>query len=69
MHKSIKYNVWSSTLNGNKLGNGYEDAKKQLKKMESVQSSYSFSVNACGQFCRVAEIVGSVDFNKDTDFE
>ncbi|TKY72450.1 YTH domain-containing family protein 2 [Spatholobus suberectus] len=51
VHKSIKYNVWSSTPHGNKkLENAYED------------------VNASEQFCRVAKMVGTFDFNKNMDF-
>uniref|UniRef100_A0A0E0GLL4 YTH domain-containing family protein n=1 Tax=Oryza nivara TaxID=4536 RepID=A0A0E0GLL4_ORYNI len=51
VHKSIKYNVWSSTPNGNKR----------------LDAAYS-DVNASGQFCGVAEMVGPVDFHKDMDF-
>ena len=41
--------------------------RKNLKRWSL--SNLPILFNACGQFCRVAEIVGSVDFNKDTDFE
>ncbi|KAF9595111.1 hypothetical protein IFM89_037045 [Coptis chinensis] len=70
VHKSIKYNVWSSTPNGNKrLDSAYADAQR-------VAAGYPrgcpvflfFSVNASGQFCGVAEMIGPVDFNKDMDF-
>lgn len=70
VHKSIKYNVWSSTPNGNKkLNSAYEDAHR----MEAGQSRHCpvflfFSVNASGQFCGVAEMIGPVDFQKDMDF-
>ncbi|KAG5011680.1 hypothetical protein JHK82_023872 [Glycine max] len=60
VHKSIKYNVWSSTPHGNKLENAYEDAKKIAAEKSEV--------NASGQFCGVAEMVGTVDFNKNMDF-
>ncbi|KAL5097784.1 hypothetical protein RYX36_002111 [Vicia faba] len=70
VHKSIKYNVWSSTPHGNKkLGNAYEDAKKLSAEKAGVCPIFLyFSVNASGQFCGVAEMIGSVDFNKDMDF-
>ncbi|KAH1041263.1 hypothetical protein AAZX31_09G030900 [Glycine max] len=69
VHKSIKYNVWSSTPHGNKLENAYEDAKKiAAEKSEVCPIFLFFSVNASGQFCGVAEMVGTVDFNKNMDF-
>ncbi|CAJ1963087.1 unnamed protein product [Sphenostylis stenocarpa] len=70
VHKSIKYNVWSSTPHGNKkLENAYEDAKKIAAEKSGVCPIFLFfSVNASGQFCGVAEMVGTVDFNKNMDF-
>ncbi|KAK7412857.1 hypothetical protein VNO78_04544 [Psophocarpus tetragonolobus] len=70
VHKSIKYNVWSSTPHGNKkLENAYEDAKKIGAEKSGVCPIFLFfSVNASGQFCGVAEMVGTVDFNKNMDF-
>lgn len=70
VHKSIKYNVWSSTPHGNKkLGNAYEDVKKIAAEKSGVCPIFLFfSVNASGQFCGVAEMTGSVDFNRDMDF-
>ncbi|KHN14275.1 YTH domain family protein 2 [Glycine soja] len=70
VHKSIKYNVWSSTPHGNKkLENAYEDAKKiAAEKSEVCPIFLLFSVNASGQFCGVAEMVGTVDFSKNMDF-
>lgn len=110
VHKSIKYNVWSSTPHGNKkLESAYEDAKKiaagkcggcpiflffSVSYLYNVLFYFFFvcitckfsmqdfpfflpcllliiflmQVNASGQFCGVAEMVGSVDFNKDMDF-
>ncbi|KAL6532512.1 isoform X1 [Orobanche gracilis] len=70
VHKSIKYNMWSSTPNGNKkLNAAYEDAGR----IAAVDSSgcpifLFFSVNASGQFCGVAEMIGPVDFHRDMDF-
>ncbi|KAJ1403034.1 YTH domain [Sesbania bispinosa] len=70
VHKSIKYNVWSSTPHGNKkLQSAYEDARRiALGKSGGCPIFLFFSVNASGQFCGVAEMVGPVDFNKDMDF-
>ncbi|XP_014509634.1 YTH domain-containing family protein 2 isoform X1 [Vigna radiata var. radiata] len=70
VHKSIKYNVWSSTPHGNKkLQNAYEDAARiSAGKSGGCPIFLFFSVNASGQFCGVAEMVGPVDFNKDMDF-
>ncbi|KAG6575149.1 YTH domain-containing protein ECT2, partial [Cucurbita argyrosperma subsp. sororia] len=70
VHKSIKYNVWSSTPNGNKkLNFAYEDARRIVSaKSRSCPVFLFFSVNASGQFCGVAEMVGPVDFNRDMDF-
>uniref|UniRef100_A0A7N0T6Y9 YTH domain-containing family protein n=2 Tax=Kalanchoe fedtschenkoi TaxID=63787 RepID=A0A7N0T6Y9_KALFE len=70
VHKSIKYNVWSSTPNGNKkLSNAYEDAQSLSGGIPGGCPLFLFfSVNASGQFCGVAEMVGRVDFNRDMDF-
>ncbi|KAJ6318102.1 hypothetical protein OIU76_013613 [Salix suchowensis] len=70
VHKSIKYNVWSSTPHGNKkLHSAYEDAQKlDLGRPRGCPIFLFFSVNASGQFCGVAEMVGPVDFNRDMDF-
>ncbi|KAL2341615.1 hypothetical protein Fmac_009555 [Flemingia macrophylla] len=70
VHKSIKYNVWSSTPHGNKkLENAFEDAKKiESEKSVVCPIFLFFSVNASGQFCGVAEMVETVDFNKNMDF-
>ncbi|XP_022643060.1 YTH domain-containing family protein 2 isoform X2 [Vigna radiata var. radiata] len=70
VHKSIKYNVWSSTPHGNKkLESAYEDAQKIAAEKSGVCPIFLFfSVNASGQFCGVAEMVGTVDFNKNMDF-
>ncbi|KAJ4955909.1 hypothetical protein NE237_012692 [Protea cynaroides] len=70
VHKSIKYNVWSSTPNGNKrLDSAYEDAQRIVAgKPRGCPVFLFFSVNASGQFCGVAEMIGPVDFHKDMDF-
>ncbi|KAG0468727.1 hypothetical protein HPP92_018055 [Vanilla planifolia] len=66
IHKSIKYNVWASTPNGNKkLDAAYKDAKD---KAVECPVFFMFSVNTSGQFVGVAEMVGPVDFNKTVDY-
>ncbi|KAL5838637.1 hypothetical protein ACOSQ3_015806 [Xanthoceras sorbifolium] len=66
VHKSIKYNVWASTPHGNKkLDAAYHEAKE---KNGSCPVFLLFSVNASGQFCGVAEMVGPVDFEKNADY-
>ncbi|KAJ6796437.1 YTH domain-containing family protein 2-like [Iris pallida] len=65
IHKSIKYNVWASTPNGNKkLDAGYQEAQE---KAGGCPVFLFFSVNTSGQFVGVAEMVGPVDFNKTVD--
>ncbi|KAF6171344.1 hypothetical protein GIB67_029345 [Kingdonia uniflora] len=70
IHKSIKYNVWASTPNGNKrLDSAYQDAQDKMEQKSSKCPVFLFfSVNASGQFCGVAEMIGKVDFNKSMDF-
>uniref|UniRef100_J3MIW2 YTH domain-containing family protein n=2 Tax=Oryza brachyantha TaxID=4533 RepID=J3MIW2_ORYBR len=65
VHKSIKYNVWASTSNGNKkLDAAYQEAKE---KSNDSSVFLLFSVNASGQFVGLAEMVGRVDFNKTVE--
>ncbi|XP_062176582.1 YTH domain-containing protein ECT4 isoform X3 [Alnus glutinosa] len=70
VHKSIKYNVWSSTPNGNKkLDAAFRDAEaKACEKISKYPIFLFFSVNGSGQFLGVAEMIGRVDFDKDMDF-
>lgn len=70
VHKSIKYNVWSSTPYGNKkLDNAFEDAQRiSAGRQRSCPVFLFFSVNASGRFCGVAEMTGQVDFCKNMDF-
>ncbi|KAF4364863.1 hypothetical protein G4B88_025582 [Cannabis sativa] len=70
VHKSIKYNVWSSTPHGNKkLSIAYEEAQRiAAGKPKGCPIFLFFSVNVSGQFCGVAEMIGPVDFNRDMDF-
>ncbi|XP_078173872.1 evolutionarily conserved C-terminal region 5 [Carex rostrata] len=66
VHKSIKYSVWASTVNGNKkLDAAYREAKG---KEEPCLVFLFFSVNASSQFCGVAEMVGPVDFEKSVNY-
>ncbi|GMY05064.1 YTH domain-containing protein ECT1 isoform X1 [Fagus crenata] len=70
VHKSIKYNVWSSTPNGNKkLDAAFRDVEaKASEKSIKCPMFLFFSVNGSGQFVGVAEMMGQVDFNKDMEF-
>lgn len=64
VHKSVKYNVWASTPNGNKkLNDAYQEAQEK-----GYPVFLFFSVNASGQFVGMAEMVGPVDFNKTMDY-
>ncbi|XP_024980537.1 uncharacterized protein LOC112517364 isoform X2 [Cynara cardunculus var. scolymus] len=63
VHKSIKYDVWSSTPNGNKkLDAAFRDADGKTNVF------LFFSVNGSGQFVGVAEMIGPVDYEKNMDF-
>ncbi|CAA3029544.1 YTH domain-containing family 2 isoform X2 [Olea europaea subsp. europaea] len=66
IHRSIKYNVWASTSLGNrKLDAAYRGAEE----INGICPVFLFfSVNASGQFCGVAEMVGSVDFDNDANY-
>ncbi|GLT28624.1 hypothetical protein SLA2020_035430 [Shorea laevis] len=65
VHKSIKYNVWASTPHGNKK---LDAAYREEKEMKGTCPVFLlFSVNASGQFCGVAEMIGPVDFEKDAE--
>ncbi|XP_009355299.2 YTH domain-containing protein ECT3 isoform X1 [Pyrus x bretschneideri] len=70
VHKSIKYDVWASTPNGNKkLDAAFHDAELKLRETNTQCPIFLFfSVNGSGQFVGVAEMIGRVDFNKDMDF-
>ncbi|KAK8589359.1 hypothetical protein V6N13_088210 [Hibiscus sabdariffa] len=66
VHKSIKYNVWASTSNGNKkLDAAFREAKE---KSDVCPVFLLFSVNTSGQFVGLAEMVGLVDFNKTVEY-
>ncbi|KAJ8574027.1 hypothetical protein K7X08_010538 [Anisodus acutangulus] len=66
VHKSIKYNVWASTPNGNKkLDAAYQEAQQISG---GCPVFLFFSVNTSGQFVGVAEMIGPVDFNKNVEY-
>ncbi|KDP29478.1 hypothetical protein JCGZ_19307 [Jatropha curcas] len=66
VHKSIKYNVWASTPNGNKkLDAAYQEAQQ---KSCGCPVFLFFSVNTSGQFVGLAEMAGPVDFNKNLEY-
>ena len=57
IHKSIKYNCWSSTKEGNKkLNIAFEDCRKKNSDL-----FFFFSMNASGRFVGVARMNGRVD--------
>ncbi|XP_019173908.1 PREDICTED: uncharacterized protein LOC109169480 isoform X1 [Ipomoea nil] len=70
IHKSVKYDVWSSTPNGNKkLENAFGDAEGKASETGTECPVFLFfSVNGSGQFLGVAEMTGQVDFNQKKDF-
>ncbi|GLT77318.1 hypothetical protein SLA2020_489160 [Shorea laevis] len=70
VQKCIKYDVWSSTPNGNKKLNAtYNEVEaRESENGTKCPIFLFFSVNGSGQFVGLAEMVGQVDFNKDMDF-
>ncbi|KAK9077048.1 hypothetical protein SSX86_005383 [Deinandra increscens subsp. villosa] len=67
VHKCVKYDVWSSTLNGNKkLDEAFHAAHGKTGSKCPV--FLFFSVNGSGQFVGVAEMMGPVVFEKDMNF-
>lgn len=66
IHKSMKYNVWTSTPNGNKkLDAAYLEAKE---KSADCPIFLLFSVNTSGQFVGLAEMVSPVDFDRTVEY-
>jgi len=60
VHKSMKYQVWSSTQEGNtRLDDAYA-----LSMIEKVPLFLFFSVNSSRQFIGVAKMTSRVDFNE-----
>ena len=58
IHRSIKYNIWTSTEHGNKRLN---EAWVENKGKAPIYLVYS--VNGSGHFCGVAEMISGVDSN------
>ncbi|KAI5429838.1 hypothetical protein KIW84_034429 [Lathyrus oleraceus] len=66
IHKSMKYNVWTSTPNGNKkLDATYQEAKE---KPGDCPIFLLFSVNTSGQFVGLAEMVSPVGFDRTVEY-
>ncbi|KAL0676148.1 hypothetical protein Bca4012_004129 [Brassica carinata] len=66
VHKSIKYNVWASTLRGNKkLDAAYEAAQQ---KPRACPVFLFFSVNTSRHFVGLSEMTGRVEFDKNVDY-
>jgi len=60
VHKSIKYNVWSSTKTGNQtLNNAYKKAKEEGGEVYLI-----FSTNGSGRFVGITKMKNEVDFDK-----
>ena len=60
IHKSMKYGVWSSSKNGNKiLDNNYKLCEKK-----NANVFLFFSCNKSGRFCGVCKMITPVDQNK-----
>jgi hypothetical protein len=60
VHKAIKYNVWTSTKNGNQtLSNSYKLAKER-----GGDVFLFFSCNGSGRFVGVAKMKNDVDYTK-----
>ncbi|GAV90208.1 YTH domain-containing protein [Cephalotus follicularis] len=70
VHKCIKYDVWSSTPNGNKkLDAAFHDAEARASETSTKCPIFLFfSVNGSGQFVGLAEMTGKVDFDKNMHF-
>ncbi|KAH0784850.1 hypothetical protein KY290_004448 [Solanum tuberosum] len=70
VHKSIKYNVWASTPNGNKkLDVAYQKAQQKSRGCPVfLFFSVSFLSEQFPEFVGVAEMAGSVDFNKNVEY-
>ncbi|KAL1802041.1 hypothetical protein ACET3Z_030688 [Daucus carota] len=70
IHKCIKYNVWSSTPNGNrKLNAAFHDTLDKTSDSGMECPIFLFySVNGSGQFVGLAEMTGQMDFAKNMNF-
>ncbi|KAK1402388.1 YTH domain-containing protein [Heracleum sosnowskyi] len=70
IHKCIKYDVWSSTPNGNrKLDAAFQDTQAKTSEAGIECPIFLFySVNGSGQFVGLAEMIGPMDFAKNMNF-
>ncbi len=60
VHKAIKYNIWTSTKNGNQtLTNSYKIAKER-----GGEVYLFFSCNGSGRFVGIAKMMDEVDYTK-----
>lgn len=64
VHKAIKYQVWSSTQNGNLI---LQSAFIQAKK-SNIPVYLFFSVNASKQFVGMAEMTSEINMDKKMDY-
>jgi hypothetical protein len=61
IHRSIKYDIWTSTEHGNRR---LDQAYREQKGKGGIY--LLFSVNGSGHFCGMAQMVSEVDFNSVT---
>ena len=61
IHRSIKYNIWTSTEHGNRR---LDQAFRELNGKGNMYLFYS--VNGSGHFCGMAQMTSGVDFNTTT---
>lgn len=61
IHRSIKYDIWTSTEHGNRR---LDQAFREQTGRGGIY--LLFSVNGSGHFCGVAQMVSEVDFNSET---
>lgn len=59
--KSIKYNVWCSTEEGNRK---LDKAFSETQEMGNSSVYLFFSVNGSGQFCGMAQMLSRIDYGK-----
>jgi hypothetical protein len=61
VHKAVKYQIWTSTDNGNKR---LDRAFKEQQQLSPPAPVYLFfSVNASGKFCAIAEMTSGLDYS------
>ena len=60
IHRSIKYNMWTSTEHGNRR------LDQAFKEQKGKPTYLFYSVNGSGHFCGMAQMMSEVDFNNVT---